>query len=189
MTNTQRPPQTVWQDGPASYCLMSRLNHWITASAFLAALGLGLLLGYGELSREAAAPLMQWHKALGLLVLLWGGWRIVWRIAQGFPRSTSAASTAQHLAAKAVHIGLLTATLAMPVSGVLMSLAGGRDLTVFGAALLPALGDIPWLGTLAEAVHRNAPPVLLLFLILHVGGAMKHHFFDRDTTLARMIRA
>lgn len=175
-------------DTPTGFGLLSRLNHWITAGFFLGALGLGLLLGYGELPRETAGSSMQWHKALGLMVLLWGSWRIVWRLFQRVPEAAARTPIWQALTAKVVHVGLLIATLAMPVSGIMMSLAAGRDLSVFGVTLLPALDAIPWAETLAERVHETAPPFILLFLILHIGGALKHHYVDRDATLTRMTR-
>ncbi|MEM1432079.1 MAG: cytochrome b [Pseudomonadota bacterium] len=168
--------------------LLSRLNHWITAAAFLGALGLGLLLGFGELSREAAGPYRDWHKALGLLVLVWGSWRILWRMIEGFPEPAAPAPLWQEIAAKAVHIGLLAATLALPVSGMLMSIAAGRPLRVFGVEVLPALGDVAWLDEVASAVHESAAPVLIVLLALHIGGALKHHWVDRDETLTRMVR-
>ena len=60
------------RDGPAAYGLVSRLNHWITAGAFLGALGLGLAMAYGGLAREQIFALMDWHKLLGVIVLLYG---------------------------------------------------------------------------------------------------------------------
>ena len=188
MTDTAPAPYSPLRDVPNGYGLISRLNHWITAGVFLGALTLGLLLGYGELARETAAPMMQWHQALGLLVLLWGGWRILWRIAQGFPHPTTGTSKLEHMVARLVHIGLLAATLALPLSGLLMVLAGGHDLGVFGLTLVPASGEIEWLEELGEEVHEAAPIFVLGLLILHVGGALKHQFVDRDDTLRRMTR-
>ena len=180
-------PRPAWRDSLAGYGAISRLNHWITAALFLGALGLGLFMTYGGLPREAIAPLMQWHKFLGVLVLVYGLWRVVWRARQGFPAPAARMPRWQERAAALVHAGLLTAILAMPVSGILMTLAGGRALAIWDVTLLPSAGKIEWLHTTAEAIHETAPPILLLLLALHIGAALKHHVIDRDTTLRRMI--
>lgn len=42
-------------------------------------------------------------------------------------------------------------------------------------------------GSVSKINHWiTAPPVILLMLALHIFGALKHHFIDRDTTLRRM---
>lgn len=153
---------------------------------FLGALGLGLVFGLGDLSREAAGPTRDWHKAIGLLVLGWGTWRILWRLVEGFPSTASGTLSWQEVLAKTVHIALLAATVALPVSGVLMSIAGGTPHSVFGLSLLPSLGEIPWLDAAASVVHGIAAPVLIVLLSLHTGGALKHHLIDRDDKLKRM---
>ena len=174
------------RDRPAAYGLVSRLDHWIVAGSFLAALGLGLVIGSGGLEREQGGALMDWHKLLGVAVLLLGLWRVGWRLAEGFPASATAMQGWQERASKAVHLGLLAAILAMPLSGVLMTLAGGRVLDAWGVTLLPALPETPWLDAAAGAVHEALPWAVLALLALHVGGALKHHLVDRDDTLARM---
>lgn len=119
-------------------------------------------------------------------MLVYGLWRVGWRIGHGFPRPDATLPLWQERLARGVHIGLLAAIPAMPVSGVLMTIAAGRDLTVWGATLLPALGELAWLDALAHAVHSLAPPVILALLALHIGAALKHHFIDHDATLRRM---
>lgn len=173
-------------DGPTHFGSVSKINHWITAAIFLGALGLGIFIENSELPREAVSPYMQWHKAFGVSVLIYGLWRVGWRVANGFPKPVEQMPAWQDRTAKVVHVGLLTAILAMPISGILMSIAGGRDLSIWGLTLLPSLGKIEWLDTVAKAVHETAPPVILLMLALHIFGALKHHFIDRDTTLRRM---
>ena len=145
-------------------------------------------MAYGGLKREAVAPLMAWHKFLGVLVLVFGLWRVAWRMRQGFPEPVASMPRWQRAASKAVHFGLLAAIVAMPVSGILMTIAGGRALIVWGLTLLPSLGKYTWLNAAAGAVHETAPPILLLLLAIHIGGALKHHLLDRDATLRRMIR-
>ena len=130
---------------------------------------------------------MQWHKAFGVALLIYGFWRVGWRIAQGFPRGNTGMPRWQARVAKLTHIGLLAAILVMPVSGVLMTIAAGRDLSIWGVTLLTAQGKIPWLDAAAGVVHGFAPSVILVLLTLHIGAVLKHHFIDRDATLRRMV--
>ncbi len=175
-------------DRPDAYGLVSRFNHWFTAAGFLAALTLGLVIGYGGLARETVGALMNWHKIFGVIVLGYGLWRVGWRIAQGFPAPAAPMPRWQAAASKAVHVGLLTAIVAMPLSGVLMTVAGGRALSLWGVTLLPSLGEIGWLDAAAGALHQALPPLIVVLLLLHVAAALKHHFLDRDATLVRMTR-
>ena len=179
--------EVALRDGTSAYGLVARLNRWITAGAFLGALGLGLVMAYGGLAREQVFALMDWHKLLGVTVLFYGLWRIAWRAVEGFPEPAAQMPRWQEWMSKAVHLGLLAAIVAMPLSGVLMTVAGGRALGVWGVTLLPSPGEIVWLDAAASTVHAYAPWVVLGLLAAHIGAALKHHFLDRDATLARMI--
>lgn len=181
-----RTETTSLQDRPNAYGPVSRLNHWLTAAGFLAALTLGLVIGYGGLARETVGALMDWHKLFGVIVLGYGLWRVGWRIAQGFPAPAAPMPRWQAAISKTVHVGLLAAILAMPLSGVLMTLAGGRALDLWGVTLLPSLGEIGWLDVVAGTLHDVLPPLILVLLVLHIGATLMHHFVDRDATLVRM---
>lgn len=174
-------------DTPGFYGRVSRLNHWITAAVFLAALGLGLIMAYAGLARETIGALMDWHKLFGVSVLAYGFWRVGWRIAHGFPAPAGPMARWQAVASKTVHVGLLVAILAMPLSGILMTIAGGHALDVWGLTLLPSLGEIAWLGVATNTVHAFLPWLILALLALHIGAALKHRFINHDATLARMM--
>lgn len=169
--------------GPVTHGPAARVNHWVVAAAFLGALGLGLAIG--QLPREARGALMDPHRALGVAVLLWGAWRLLLRLRTGFPDPVAPSPRWQDALSRTTHWALLAATVLIPLSGVLMGLARARALDVWGLTLLPALPETPWLAS--AAVHEAAAPVLLALVALHVGAALKHHFWDRDATLVRML--
>lgn len=169
---------------PAAYGPTSRALHWAVAALFLGALGIGLL--FDVIPREARAPWLEWHRALGVGVLLLGAWRLANRLRRGFPPGDAPAPRWQEAAARATHWALLAVTLLMPATGILMGLARGRALDVWGLTLLPALPETPWLAAAAATVHEGLPWALVALIALHVGGALKHHLVDRDATLVRM---
>ena len=174
------------RDGPRSYGLVSRVNHWSVALVMLGMLASGLVLEYAPLARETTGAIMGWHKAIGVTVLLYGAWRVAWRLYERFPAATVAMPAWQERAAKAVHVLLLVAIVAMPLSGILMTLYHDRSIDVFGL-VIPARGSVEWLAESAEAVHEITAKLLLGLLALHVGAAIKHHVVDRDATLRRML--
>ncbi|WP_138936220.1 cytochrome b [Roseovarius arcticus] len=175
------------RDGPTTYGLVSRLNHWVIAAAMIGMLISGLIMAYGPFERETVAVIWDWHKPIGVLVLGYGLWRVGWRVAQGFPTSASLVSRLQEALSKITHWALLAAVLAMPLSGLAMSIYGGHDVGVFGL-VIPGQDKIEWVTNAAGFVHQYAAFALIGLLILHIGGALKHHFIDRDTTLRRMVK-
>ena len=61
----------------------------------------------------------------------------------------------QKAASRLVHVGLLAAIVAMPVSGILMTIAGGRALPILGRTLFPSLGEIAWADVMARPFTRR----------------------------------
>ena len=59
----------------------------------------------------------------------------------------------------------------------------------FGLFHVPSLtdGENPALKAIAGITHLMLFWVLLVAFVLHAGGALKHHFIDRDSTLRRML--
>lgn len=181
MSATANTPATM---PPLTYRPLGKALHWIVALAFLGALGIGLAFGW--MPREARMDWMDPHKALGLTVLAFGTWRLVRRVATGFPPPANSLPRCQEAVARVTHWGLLAATLAMPLSGLLMSAARERAIDIQGLTVFPALPETTWLSNTAAAVHETAPWILVALVALHIGAALKHHFMDRDATLARM---
>ncbi|MBP1807173.1 cytochrome b [Rubellimicrobium aerolatum] len=168
-----------------AYGPVSRLNHWITAVVMLAMLGLGFTLAFVELG-EARRPVMNLHKAVGTLFLALALWRVLWRLACGFPPEPEGLPRWQSLAARATHWLLLAGILLMPLSGLLMSLFGGRPVDLFGLATIPALAESEAIAGAMNVVHGLAAYGVAALVVLHVAAALKHHLIDRDGVLARM---
>lgn len=174
-----------WRDGPAHYGALSRINHWVVAALMIGMLLSGLALEHAPLAQALAGTLRHWYKALGVVVLALGLWRVGWRLVQGFPEGGAAVPAWQAYAAKVAHWALLAAILLMPLSGVLMTLFAGRPIAV-GPLTIPAAPEVQWLAGLARGVHAIGGTALAALVVLHVGAALKHHLIDRDGTLARM---
>lgn len=169
------------------YGLVSRLNHWLVAVVFIGMLCFGFFLSYGGLTPEVRRALMPVHKSIGTLFLVYASWRVLWRLIQGFPKDISATPPWQHCLARVVHWLLLISVVSMPLSGVVMSLYGGRSIDVFGWFTLPAQAKTHLVSRLAHEIHEIAPLFIVALVLLHISAALKHHFLDKDNTLRRML--
>jgi cytochrome b561 len=76
--------------------------------------------------------------------------------------------------------------LFMPLSGWAFSSAANRPVVFFGLTL-PAISADKELGSFLHTAHEVVGWALPLIVGLHVAGALKHHVFDKDITLRRML--
>lgn len=171
----------------ATYGGVSRLNHWLTAVLFAGMLIVGFILSYDVLSREAAGPVRDLHKAIGTLLLVFAAWRVSWRLVQGFPPTVPGVPAWQALAARLVHWGMLAALLIMPLSGVIMSLIGGRGIDMFGLFAIPPFAEDRDTARLFRQLHGYAAYALTGLIALHILAALKHALLNKDATLSRML--
>lgn len=167
--------------------LVSIINHWANAIIFLSVLGLGFYLSFLGDGRALRGPWMEAHKAGGVLLLVMALWRVSWRLFNGFPKDVVPMPTWQKLSAKLVHWMLLFAIIAMPVSGILLSLYSERSINVFGLFVVPAQAENEVISRIAYAIHGSLAYLVSGALLLHVGAVLKHHLLDKDDTLKRML--
>lgn len=166
---------------------ISMINHWTIAVVFISVLSLGFYLNFVGSGRGLRGPWMGVHQAAGVVFLGLALWRISWRFLQGFPQDSAPMPAWQKLSAKLVHWVLLFVIVAMPVSGIVMSLFSERAINVFGLFTLQALPENELITRIAGGLHWWLSYLVLGALFLHVGAVLKHHFIDKDDTLRRMI--
>lgn len=162
------------------------LFHWLTGLAFIAVLVLGLYME--DLPKGPDKwEIMGIHKSLGAIVFVLAVIRLAWRFKEGSISSISKLSRIQSILATSIHHLLLLATIVMPLSGILMSIGGGRGVDVFGLSVVAAGEKIEWLSAISHTIHVNAVAFIMLALLLHIAGAVKHQFVDKDGTISRML--
>lgn len=166
---------------------ISKTFHWILA---LLIIGMGCLGWYMTWLPNAPSKIKIYalHKSIGLTILALLLLRVIWRLFDRRPTELPMPHW-QHIAARVVHIVLYAVMLLMPLSGWLFNSAGNFPLQWFGLFHVPSLsgGENPLLKVIAGILHLGLFWVLLIAFILHVGGALKHHLIDRDSTLLRML--
>ena len=127
------------------------------------------------------------HFTLGASALAVMVIRLVWRASHRPPAPLG--GRLQQRLATAVHGLLYLAVLAMPVTGLLMRQLDGKSTPLPAGLAIPAwLPANTALAERLEDLHKewlwNA---LLALIVLHVAGALWHHWVDRDATLKRML--
>lgn len=175
-------------DSRTGYGLISIAIHWISALLILFLFGLGIYmvdLGYYDDWYHEAPEL---HISLGLVVLLLMLIRVIWRIANPTPVEL-AAKRAQNLAAKFVKLGLYALVFIVLISGYLITTAEGQPASMFNLIKFPVLTELSSQNVdLAGEIHEYLAWGIVLLVVLHVAGALLHHFIIRDRTLMRMLK-
>lgn len=169
------------------YSTTSLILHWLIAVLILAQV---LLITAheateGPLSRE----FVQIHKAAGLTILALTLARIGWRIAHPAIALPTHMKRWEKIMARAVHVLFYAALIVIPLTGWMASSAAGREISWFGLfqwPLLPIEGGRQTSNELLE-LHALVVKGLYVLIALHVLGALKHHFVDRDNVLHRMV--
>ena len=168
-----------------TYTRAARILHWGMAVAIIPL----LLTGEQTMGSHDARFLPTLHASAGFVLFVLVAIRLWWRWKHPPPLSFSS-SPFEMAAAKLSHLALYSGMVLIPLTGwfaytehVRRSL-GMRPASLFGwrIPLLPDFG-INW-----HLIHNWGGKMLLAFIALHIAAALKHHFYDRDKTLRRMLR-
>lgn len=165
----------------------ARTFHWLMAILIIVLGIVGLWMADQPNSLQKI-KIYAIHKSVGLTVLALALLRLSWRLFDRRPRDVPMPAW-QAYAAHATHALLYLLMLALPLSGWLYNSASGYPLQWFWSFNLPSLtgGADPALKAVAHAIHEWGFYVLVLLLLGHIGGALLHHFVEKDETLVRML--
>ncbi|RJG52732.1 polyisoprenoid-binding protein [Sphingobium terrigena] len=166
------------------YSLVAIILHWAIAALLAFQISVGWALE--DLGARGFA-LYQWHKSVGITILLLTLLRIVVRYWK--PRLAKLEGGWQGALASGVHVGLYAFMLGAPLTGwALVSTAKVKVPTLlFGVLPLPHLPLPASAHELAEGGHGLIAWLGIALFLLHVAGALRHHFLMRDGLIWRMI--
>lgn len=177
------------------YSDIAVLFHWLIALLIIGLLAIGKYMTGLEENDPVRFVLTQWHKSFGISVLLLSVLRLMWRFVHKPPPEPDYIPRWQQFIAGGVHLLLYALMFLLPITGWIMVSASplNLDTVLFGVIPWPHLPPFPHLPNkagVAEAFHSYheiASTVLIVFVLAHVGAAMKHHLVDKDTVLHRML--
>jgi cytochrome b561 len=167
------------------YTLPAIAFHWVLALAIVASFGVGIYMADLPLSPQKL-KLYNWHKWAGVTILALSALRLLWRLTHRPPADLPMPGW-QRAAAHATHVGLYLLFFAVPLVGWAYSSAAGFPIVWFGVLPLPDFVSPD--KALAEAIkpwHERLAWALAVLVLLHVAGAVKHQFIDRDGLIGRM---
>lgn len=174
---------------PGRYTATARALHWVTAALILAAVLLGLWIGFALPQDEAAKlRLFAVHENLGFTVLVLTLLRLAWRSGHPAPPLPADLPDGLKLAAHGTHAALYALLIAQPVIGLLATNAWGFPFSYLGVVPIPSpIGrSEAWAPTLST-LHGLVALALVGLVCLHAGAALWHQFVRRDGTLSRML--
>lgn len=167
------------------YATVSIWLHWIIAILVLGNIAGAMIAD--NVDRATAGQIMGVHKSIGLTVLILSILRLGWRLGHGTPPLSDTLAPWEKTLARIVHTLFYVLMIGVPLAGWTMTSAGDRPLAWFGIPF-PKLPVAK--GPLADFAHEAHVILGLSFLllaVLHIGGALKHQFVNRDNELARML--
>lgn len=170
---------------PHRYTPIAIVLHWLLALAIVGAFGVGLYMSDLPFS-PTRLKLYNWHKWAGVTILALSALRLLWRLSHRPPADLPMPAW-QARVAHLTHGLLYALFFAVPLLGWAYSSAAGFPIVWFGVLPLPDF--VPKDKALADTfkeLHELGAWALALLVLAHVGGALKHHFIDRDGLLARM---
>ncbi len=179
-----------WRNSPQRWGAMAKAFHWAIALFIVANIPLGLWADALPLS-PTKVEAFYWHKTIGLTVLWLAVLRLLWRFTNPAPRLPATMPRWERTLAHASHGLLYAAMVAMPLSGWAVHSASGFPLDLYGLVPVPDIVpqglDETMVEDTAASVHYWIFVLICILLTLHVAGALKHQFMNRDDVLRRML--
>lgn len=189
----------AWAEGYTSEGRFSPIGivfHWLMAALVLFQLGLGWAMAFLIPAGGDRMEAYQLHSAIGLGIFVLALMRMVWRIMIVDPFNDADTQGLRTTIAYVVEHAFYICFFLLPVTGWIMwsSVAPPGPLSVGGLIPWPRLPleELP-LATrfeimgLAESAHLVLVWLLMILVPLHVGAALKHHFWDRSDVLRGML--
>jgi cytochrome b561 len=169
------------------YGLIAQLLHWSIVVLIVTQFVLA------EQAEDATSLLkkaqtLTLHKNIGMTIFMLAIVRLLWRWANTTPAPLPQIARWQQRIAEITHWALYALIMLTPLMGWLMSSAKSYSVSYFGWFTFPDLiapdeGRYETLHTLHEVLAFS----ILNLALLHIAAALKHHFWDKDNVLRRML--
>jgi len=151
---------------------------------------------------------MNWHKTSGLLILILGTLRYIWRLTTPLPDWPKNFDSWDTKVSHFAEWGLYASIFLMTLSGTFIELAGGYYINFFGIFHLDAVspfihaGDAsyeesivaarkaissPFIHDSLVAVHVTGAYAVIVFLTVHLTHVFRHQVMLKDKLLNRML--
>ncbi len=175
------------------YGSVTRSFHWLTALLVLTLIPVAMIaqeLPYDtpqQLARKAS--LFSLHKTLGVSVFFVSLLRILWAVTQSKPAALHPDRKVETLLAETAHWLLYGSLVLAPLSGWIHHAATSGFAPIWWplGQSLPLVPKSEYVAAVSGGFHWVFGKVMVVTLLAHLAGALKHHFVDKDATLRRMV--
>jgi cytochrome b561 len=183
--------------GTARYTQTAIVLHWLIAILIIANVTIVLTVDF--FPEEFERPFINLHKSIGITVLGLAVMRLLWRFAHKPPELPGSYKPWEKKASHVAHVLLYLIIFALPLSGwahdSAWKAAAGNPMFLYTLVPFPRMSFImnldpdtkEYLHSLFGAMHTSFGYILYLLFALHVGGAFKHQFIDKEAELQRML--
>ena len=169
----------------ARYSKGAMIFHWLIAL---------LVIVNWQLAEQAHGPggnreLMPWHFTVGITILFLTVGRILWRITHKRPPMNDEHAAWERVLAKIVHTVFYFLLIALPLGAWIGMSMRGVDINFWGLFDIPALPFSENKQTAGQIldIHGSIAGAMMWLIALHILGALKHTFWDKDGELFKML--
>lgn len=170
--------------------------HWLIAVAI--AINIALALTWDFYPEEQIRPAIDLHKSIGITVLGLAALRLLWRFTHRPPPLPTTYQQWEIRLSHLTHILLYVLIFAMPITGWMHDSAwkdaASHPMTLYGIIPWPRIGLITAiepvekekLHDLFGGLHEAVAYAIYVLAGLHILGALKHQFLDKQREFQRM---
>jgi cytochrome b561 len=172
---------------PTRYSAVAQGFHWLIAGLIVVQYTLGwtaadLPIGARKLAR------LDWHKSFGMTILMLAVLRLLWRLFNSPPELPAGMTAIEMLLARAAHFFFYAFLFIMPLTGWMMSSAKNFSVSWFHQFTWPNLvAPNEQAFNILRTTHDTLSWLLFALALLHILAALKHHFWNKDDVLKRML--
>ena len=176
----------------ATYGSVTRMFHWLTALLILTLVPVAVVANQLPYDTSEALARKAWlfslHKTLGVTAFFVAVLRIAWAVGQPKPATLHPDRKAETFLAETVHWLLYGSLVLAPLSGWIHHAATAGFAPIWWplGQSLPLIPKSETVAAVTGGLHWVFGKVMVASIVLHIAGALKHHFIDKDATLHRM---
>jgi cytochrome b561 len=166
------------------YSGFAKSLHWIVALCVLTTIPVGLAMGQIE---NAPFNLFNFHKSLGVLILVLMTIRLIYRLVHGTPPEPRIPAF-YRFAGNVTHWALYILLFLTPISGAIANMYYGAVTPFFGLfEIQPFFAKNEEISNFIFARHRLLGFAVGALALMHISAGLFHYFIRKDEVLQRML--